>query len=112
MDDFSLDLQTEEKPKGKLKFKKSDPNAAPVHATDPLLKEMQPEPQSIPQNNEPQFAPQSGVHSLLHRRGTQFTPQGGGTQFTPRNTGAQFAPQGGGTQFTASGQRYAVYAAG
>ena len=70
MDDFELKLESDNKPKGKLKFKPKDPNAdsTPIRVSDPALAAEEP------------AAVQSG--------GTQFTPQGGGTQFRPQGAPA------------------------
>ena len=98
MEDFSLDLQTDSKPKGKLKFKKSTPD--PQSTGTPAGNYTEPVTDAVPEIAEPvvsdtQFTPQSS--------GTQFTPQGSGTQFTPQSSGTQFTPQGSGTQFTPQG---------
>lgn len=100
MDDFELKLESDNKPKGKLKFKPKDPNAdsTPIRVSDPALAAEAP---AAPAEAEPA---QSG--------GTQFTPQSSGTQFTVRGSeepaavqsgGTQFTPQGGGTQFRPQG---------
>ncbi len=100
MDDFELKLESDNKPKGKLKFKPKDPNAdsTPIRVSDPALAAEAP---AAPAEAAPA---QSG--------GTQFTPQSTGTQFTVRGSeepaavqsgGTQFTPQGGGTQFRPKG---------
>ena len=100
MDDFELKLESDNKPKGKLKFKPKDPNAdsTPIRVSDPALAAEAP---AAPAEAAPA---QSG--------GTQFTPQSSGTQFTVRGSeesaavqsgGTQFTPQGGGTQFRPQG---------
>ena len=76
MDDFELKLESDNKPKGKLKFKPKDPNAdsTPIRVSDPALAAEAP---AAPAEAAPA---QSG--------GTQFTPQGGGTQFRPQGAPA------------------------
>ena len=118
MDDFELKLESDNKPKGKLKFKPKDPNAdsTPIRVSDPALAAEAPAApaEAAPaQSGGTQFTPQS--------TGTQFTVRGseelsavqsGGTQFTVRGSeelsavqsgGTQFTPQGGGTQFRPQG---------
>ena len=91
MDDFELKLESDNKPKGKLKFKPKDPNAdsTPIRVSDPALAAEAP---AAPAEAAPA---QSG--------GTQFTVRGSEEPAAGQSGGTQFTPQGGGTQFRPQG---------
>ena len=91
MDDFELKLESDNKPKGKLKFKPKDPNAdsTPIRVSDPALAAEAP---AAPAEAAPA---QSG--------GTQFTVRGSEEPAAVQSGGTQFTPQGGGTQFRPQG---------
>ena len=91
MDDFELKLESDNKPKGKLKFKPKDPNAdsTRIRVSDPALAAEAP---AAPAEAAPA---QSG--------GTQFTVRGSEEPAAVQSGGTQFTPQGGGTQFRPQG---------
>jgi hypothetical protein len=91
MDDFELKLESDNKPKGKLKFKPKDPNAdsTPIRVSDPALAAEAP---AAPAEAAP--AQSTGTQFTVRGSEEPAAVQSGGTQFTPQGGGTQFRPQG------------------